>query len=371
MMKSTTGFINRHKILIFPLNLCLHLFFSVIRYLMRTKIAGTGNVVVVSLHKFGDTVFTIPAIKEIQKIESNEITIVCFPESIPIYSIDLSSVNYCKIEHGYFSFNGRYAKRKARKLLEGTKPEIIYDITGVITSATLIFNSRARKIIGMNSELFKTIYDYYSPVRKAPHLIEMYLDAVHSKEEFENNRQILNFNNRNCVIDRVLIHPFAGWQAKEWNLNKFIQLALRLKSEYNVCLLAPRQQISSDIVKEFKHNDLSFEQPESIQELIRQISNSSVFVGNDSGPVYVASLLGKHTLTIFGPTNPDYSASIGDHHEYINITLKCSPSGNNQYCFTNAGRRGCPAFQCMDLLGVDEVYNNLVTFLDDNGIEKN
>ncbi len=45
----------------------------------------------------------------------------------------------------------------------------------------------------------------------------MYLDAVHSKEEFEKNRQILNFNNRNCVIDRDLIHPFAGWQAKECN----------------------------------------------------------------------------------------------------------------------------------------------------------
>jgi ADP-heptose:LPS heptosyltransferase len=341
-----------------------------IRSLRRSKNENNGNVAIISLHKLGDTIFTIPAIKEIQKRENNKITIVCFPESIPIFNIDLSSVDYCEIDHRLFSFNGRFAKHKARKLLEDTKPEIIYDVTGVITSATLIFNSRAKKIIGINSELFKTIYDHYSPVRKTPHLIDMYLDAVHSKEEFGYSRQILNFEKQNGAMNRILIHPFAGWRAKEWSFNNFIKLALKLKAKYNVCLLAPRQQISSDIIKEIKHSDLSFEQPDSMQELIRQIRNSSVFVGNDSGPVYIASLLGKHTFTIFGPTNPDYSASIGDHHEFISKSLKCSPSSNNQYCYTNAGRSGCPAFQCMDLLEIDEVYENLVKFLVVNDINK-
>jgi len=82
------------------LNLTVFPFFYSVRMLSGIGSKDGSSTAIISLQKLGDTVFTIPAIKEIQKIDSNEITIVYFPESIPIYSIDLSSVNYCKIEHG-------------------------------------------------------------------------------------------------------------------------------------------------------------------------------------------------------------------------------------------------------------------------------
>ncbi len=74
-------------------------------------------------------------------------------------------------------------------------------------------------------------------------------------------------------------------------------------------------------------------------------------------------MLGNPTVTIYGPTNPDYSFPFGDNHKYINKTIHCSPEKNKQYCNTHAGLVGCPAFKCMELLDVDEVYNRLLPFV--------
>ncbi|MCZ6701456.1 MAG: hypothetical protein O6940_00275, partial [Ignavibacteria bacterium] len=76
-----------------------------------------------------------------------------------------------------------------------------------------------------------------------------------------------------------------------------------------------------------------------------------------------ANMLGKPTFTIYGPTNPDYSIPYGDDHDFIIKSIHCSPEKNKQYCFTHAGMVGCPAFKCMETMGVEEVYNKLLPFV--------
>jgi ADP-heptose:LPS heptosyltransferase len=338
---------------------------------VKSRKTVEGNVVIIALHKLGDSVFTIPAIREIQENHKKKIIIICYPEVVPIYRLGLYGIDFCTIEHKHFYFNDRFADRKARKLLKTTNPEIMYDLTGVMTSATLIFNSKAKEIIGMNREQFKGIYDKYCEIRQKPHLKDKYLDIASLNIEINSRHQITGVSKKNVHQGTILIHPFAGWKAKEWNLNKFIQLAMRLKSEYNVCLVAKQNDISEDVAREIENLGIELIQLKSINDLIIKIKECSAFIGNDSGPIYIASLLDKPTFTLFGPTNPEFSLSSGEHHRYIAKLLQCSPAKNTQYCFTQAGQSGCPAFQCMNLLGVDEVYNNLVTFLDDNGIKKN
>jgi heptosyltransferase-2 len=81
-------------------------------------------------------------------------------------------------------------------------------------------------------------------------------------------------------------------------------------------------------------------------------------ISNDSGPLYIASLMGKPTFTIYGPTNPLFHLPLGSKHNYIRHLISCSPAETEKYCFTNAGRDGCPSFECMNQLKVDEVYEN-------------
>ena len=89
----------------------------------------------------------------------------------------------------------------------------------------------------------------------------------------------------------------------------------------------------------------------------------NLIISNDSGPLYLANLLGKPTFTIYGPTNPEYSIPFGKNHDYIQKKIECSPEKNKQYCFTNAGRKGCPSFECMNKLTIDEVLKKLNEFL--------
>src|SRR5690606_28398788 len=50
--------------------------------------------------------------------------------------------------------------------------------------------------------------------------------------------------------------------------------------------------------------------------------------------------------------------------------MKCSPAESENYCFTNAGRNGCPSFECMNTLSVDTVLKKVLEFLVENRIEK-
>jgi ADP-heptose:LPS heptosyltransferase len=289
--------------------------------------------------------------------------VVCFPESIPIYNLAFNDIDFRVIERGDFYFGKRIAKSKAKKKLKSLEPQIIFDLTGSMVSASLIFSIRAREIIGMNNNQFKKIYDYFTPVRNIPHLMDMYLDATALFTSLSYKESIKYFPVNIINDGKIMIHPLAGWKAKEWNFNNFFKLAINLAEHHKVCMIIPINKISDDVVNELMEGNVEVIQTRSLEELIEHIKLCSVFISNDSGPLYIASLLGKPNFSIYGPTNPEFSRPFGTNHQFIVQSLKCSPEKNKQYCFTYAGMSGCPSFECMNLLTVEEVYNGLIPLI--------
>jgi hypothetical protein len=136
---------------------------------------------------------------------------------------------------------------------------------------------------------------------------------IHRKPEYEATRQILR-----SVADRgigfgrspgvdVVIHPGAGGADKCWPVERYAELAVRLKGEgRSVRILIgevererwPAQQIERlAAVAQLK-------QPATLVDLLWEISTAARFVGNDSGPGHLAGILGVPTLSLFGPTDP-------------------------------------------------------------------
>ena len=330
----------------------------------------SGNLIVVSFQKLGDSVFAIPAIKEIVKYYKNyNIIIFCYPESKNIYDLVFKEHKVI-LNKEDFKFGLRIASAGARKMLKKENPEIIFDLTGTIASASLIFSSAAPQVIGMNDRLFKSIYTQFTKKRTLPHLIDTYLDIANLTIPIERKEEIYLFNSSVNKNGKILIHPFAGWKAKEWNLEKFIRLGGILKDKYEIAFILPKNSFSSEVQVELGILDIPLIITESVDELINELKKCSLIISNDSGPVYIASLFGKPTFTIYGPTNPAYSIPFGTSHGYIQKKIECSPEENNQYCLTDAGRNGCPLFECMNLLTVDEVFENLNQFIIKLGIEQ-
>lgn len=355
--------LNRYPIVQEIIILLLNPFFYLIRRLYRASDIKRKNILIISLHKLGDSIFTIPAIKEIVKCYQQNIYVVCFSETKQIFQEVLPDLNYVCLENSDFSLSGRIASKKARKSIRQIKPITLFDLTTSIKSASLIFNSEAEEIIGANDQHFKNIYSHFTPVRNKPHIIDIYLDIVKTKIFIRDDRNIRTFPIKLFNNKRIIIQPFAGWRSKEWNLWKYVQLAKKLKQDFDVILIAPINTFSNEIRKDINSNNISTVETETIGDLINQIRECSVFVGNDSGPVYIANLLGKATFTIFGPTNPEYHLPFGNYHGFIRTDIDCMPKANDKLCFTNGGRSGCPSYECMNQLSVDNVYKNLLKFL--------
>jgi ADP-heptose:LPS heptosyltransferase len=248
-------------------------------------------------------------------------------------------------------------------LIREINPEIIIDLTGTILSASLIFNSSAKNIIGLNEKYFRNVYSDFIPIRKKPHLIERYCDVAELilKEKVDKNyfEYPINFD-RDGVI---LIHPFAGWTAKEWGLKKYISITERLSKNYSTSLICQKGDLKNEIIDYLKKSNIKLIQTISLEELINEIEKCSLFIGNDSGPLYLAAINGKPTFTIYGPTNQDYSKPFGKFHKQINKKLRCSPI-SDQYCFLSAGRE-CPSNECMVLLNEDYIYEEIIKLINE------
>ena len=320
------------------------------------------NLVIISFHRLGDTVFTIPAIKEIFKhYNFYNKKILCYPESKKIYEIVFSE-QIITLTKNDFKYGTRLATSKGRKLLKKLNPKIIFDLTGTITSASLIYNSSAKKILGMNERIFRKIYTDFTYRRKIPHLIDNYLDIAKLDFKFETSRDIYEFKtdiNKNGII---LIHPFAIRNAKEWNLEKYIELAEKLNLKFNVEIISPENFLDEKTEIEIFKKGITINITKSLDELISLIKKCSVFISNDTGPLYIANLMGKATFTVYGPTNPDYSFPFGENHMFVRKIIECSPI-KDQFCFTLAGIY-CPVYECMNLLSIDEVFEKLIKFLE-------
>lgn len=346
-----------------------HNFLSKLKRFFTGRISTSDKVAVIALHKLGDTVFTIQAIKYLHEKYGERLQILCYPESKTIYDVSLN-LNITGISQSEFMFSGRAASFSARRKIANLNPKLIYDLTGEIRSFTLLFGNTSAEIIGRNKNIFASIYNHLIDKKSDETLVDNYMDIASainpdgSKDLSKYKIMLINKGD----LRSIAIHPFAGWAAKEWNLHKFIQLAEMLNSKYTVELIFPAGTIEKDVAEYLDKTGIKYSITHSIESLIETIKRHSIFIGNDSGPLYIAALLGLPTFTIYGPTNVFHSKPFGDYHWTINKNLKCSPKSGEQYCFTFAGRIGCPAYECMNQLKVSEVeekFNDFMIYLNE------
>jgi ADP-heptose:LPS heptosyltransferase len=353
-----------NKIFNFLMSVVLYFFFPFIRSFIKKN--KSGKIVVIVLHKLGDSIFAIRAIQEIVNYYQEKVVLVCFPEVTDILKIRFIDSQFLELNHTEFYFSNRIASTTAKKALRKLKPIIIFDLTGNITSASLIYSLPAKQIIGINENIYRSIYSKFSIKRTEPHITDIYLDAI--KGLFLKTDQIKKNIQYNIKGSYILIHPFAGWNAKEWNLRKFIRLSEKLNEKFKVKIVVSPNKLSKDIISYIENKHIDLIETKTTVELIKATKDSFLFIGNDSGPIHVANLIGIPTFTIYGPTNPEYHKPLEGLNNFIIKKIRCSPGKNEKVCLTNGGRNGCPSFDCMNLLDTETVLAKVLTFIEELGI---
>ena len=113
----------------------------------------------------------------------------------------------------------------------------------------------------------------------------------------------------------VLIHPGSGSPKKCWHWHNFILLAAELEADdiQPVFLMGPAEQ--ARFPKQAIDAMASFCAMEnlSLTQVLQILSQTDIFLGNDSGIGHLAAAMGKKTLILFGPSNPTHYAPLGPH----------------------------------------------------------
>lgn len=120
----------------------------------------------------------------------------------------------------------------------------------------------------------------------------------------------------------IFIHAGASREYKKWPLENYVHLANKLSADAKVVWMDQGAMIEDQLlpsVVRLTHGTLG--------ELIRQIAGARLFIGNNSGPMNLASALGVPGIIFNGPSKPAWDPFW--HRDRFEIlrdpTLHCQP----------------------------------------------
>lgn len=125
----------------------------------------------------------------------------------------------------------------------------------------------------------------------------------------------------------VLFLPGTSWSTKRWPLAHWQHLAKQLVSEGVSVKIAwgdeEEHAFALAIQTQVPLVQVLDRQPLVVmQEIIMQVD---CVVAVDSGLAHLASLLGKRVVSLYGPTDPNLTGTLGPHATTIQIPPPCAP----------------------------------------------
>ena len=124
--------------------------------------------------------------------------------------------------------------------------------------------------------------------------------------------------------------PTSGWSLKNWPLDSFVGLALRLPFQRVAILCAAheREQVMPMFAAlQDKKEVIDLSQTDPL-EAAACLARCSVCVANDSGLMHISAAVGTPTVGIFGPTNEVIYAPHGAHTAIVRGASYSFPRSN-------------------------------------------
>jgi lipopolysaccharide heptosyltransferase II len=152
----------------------------------------------------------------------------------------------------------------------------------------------------------------------------------------------------------IAFHPGGTWPAKRWRPEAFAALArlLHERMEARVCAITgPGEE---DIVRRVRAGApeaVSILPPAALRTVASVIASCDAAVANDGGIMHMAVALGRPTVGVFGPTEPDIWFPYEGKGPYAVVThaLACAP----------CHRHSCEHVECLADIAPEEVFARL------------
>jgi ADP-heptose:LPS heptosyltransferase len=148
----------------------------------------------------------------------------------------------------------------------------------------------------------------------------------------------------------VAIHPGTSPTApfKKWMPDRYAKLADRLIRELEATVLFTWGPGELDDVEgirgEMEEPSILGPETESLTQLGEVYKYSDLYIGADTGPMHIASLMGIPVVVIYGPTDPVLHEPYG-RHKKVRKEAGCNP----------CRERFCKKLNCLKIISVDDV----------------
>ena len=145
---------------------------------------------------------------------------------------------------------------------------------------------------------------------------------------------------------KIAVHPGSGSLTKNWPVENFIELCLRLAQAFSVrihLVVGPADQTLAQEMTRKLSSACAVKQLVELPllELARELQDCDLYIGNDSGISHLAAALDVPTIAIFRTSNPAIWQPVGKH---VLVFHDRSASGGAK-------------------ITVDPVYSSAVTYL--------
>jgi len=257
------------------------------------------------------------------------------------------------------------------KDLRRRKFDVVLDFHGILKSGVLSFLSGSPKRIGYDRSSTKEGNFLFSNVkvklplgrisrfqRNLALLKGMGIEVEESKyrlhippEDREYIESFFKASSASLHRPLIAIHPGTSPKAlfKRWMPDRYAQLADRLVRELNASVLFTwgegELEWVEGIRKEMKEPSLLGPKTESLTQLGEVYRQCNLYIGGDTGPMHIASLMRIPAVVIYGPTDPIENEPFKKHIK-VRKEVGCNPC--HEY--------SCKKLVCLKAISAEEVF---------------
>ena len=231
---------------------------------------------------------------------------------------------------------GRFLAR-----LKSRKYDWMIDLFGNPRSAWLTYLSGAKKRIGFAYHFRKWAYNVKVPPKNPQYVVEFNLDALRALGIPVVDSRLKVYL---CEEDRVFteaywsryglggegpvigLFPGGGWESKRWGLKSFAEVGDALNQEYGARVLligGKKEEQDLEQIAGMMEKRPTILSEATLGQLAAVAAKLAMWIGNDSGPRYLAVAFEVPTVTIFGPTDAANATPPGGKHLAIMAEVPC------------------------------------------------
>jgi len=252
--------------------------------------------------------------------------------------------------------------------LRGRKFDLVIDLQGLFRSGLLTIQTGAKYRVGSTSarEFGWVFCTHLAPLDTwNQHAVERYLSVA---EYLGLGRSPVEFifptddTDRHAVADLLpgnepyaVLLPTTHWETKRWPVEKFAALVEPLQERFGL-----KSVVAGDRSAAGLHipGAINLGGKTTLRKLTALLERASLVIANDTGPMHIASALGRPLVTLFGPTSPIQTGPYQRMDSVVQLDIPCSP------CFS----RKCTHQSCLRQLEIEPVLQLAATQMTKNDI---